>query len=171
MYFNKDSALYCSGIPLCIVFSWAQLSCSVSVWCYLRCTTPHHTALQWSLLVRLWWYCIVFHYIALHLWYTNTILQCSGLSLWGSDGIIVLCIILYCIVWWYCCTCNVLLWAVVHKYHTACTVVSPCEGLMVSLPCQGKVAGAVTDAIDEEGGSGSARNINNMTKGGKGIRR
>ena len=55
-----------------------------------------------------------------------------------------------------------------HKYHTACTaVVSPCEGLMASLPCQGKVAGAVTDAIDEEGGSGSAGNINNVTKGEK----
>ena len=34
--------------------------------------------------------------------------------------------------------------------HSA--LVSPCEGLMVSLPSQGKVAGAVTDAIDEEEG-------------------
>ena len=49
-------------------------------------------------------------------------------------------------------------------------VVSPCGAQMVSLPDQGKVAGAVTDAFDEEGGLGSACNINNVTKGGDGIR-
>ena len=44
-------------------------------------------------------------------------------------------------------------------------VVSPCGAQMVSLPDQGKVAGAVTDAIDEEGGSRSAGSVNLKMEG------